>query len=160
MSISQETDPPSRRQFCALACQAASLVAAGTLIQACGGNPSSPSGGTAQPLATVTANVSGRVVTVTIPSSGSLSASGTAALANTSIGSFLIARTGDSSFTVLTATCTHEACTVSGFESSQYVCPCHGSRFTTSGAVAMGPASRSLTSFASTFANGTLAFTA
>jgi cytochrome b6-f complex iron-sulfur subunit len=89
-----------------------------------------------------------------------LASVGTAALVNSSIGSFLVARTGDAAFTVLTAMCTHEACTVSGFESSQYVCPCHGSKFTTSGAVVQGPANRALSSFASTFANGTLTFTA
>jgi Rieske Fe-S protein len=160
MSISDETAPRSRREFCALACQAASLVAAGTFIQACGGNPNSPGGGSAPQLSSVTATVSGRVVSITIPASGALGSAGTAALASTSIGSFLIARTSDTAFTVLTATCTHEACTVSGFESSQFVCPCHGSRFSTGGAVVMGPASRALTSFASSFANSTLTFTA
>lgn len=159
MSISQEIDSPSRRQFCALACQAASLVAAGTLIQACGGSPTSP-GGSAPQLSTVDGAVSGRVVSVAIPASGALSSVGTAALVSSSIGSFLVARTGDASFSVLTAICTHQACTVSGFESSQYVCPCHGSRYTTAGAVVNGPAPTALRAFASEFSNGTLTFTA
>jgi nitrite reductase/ring-hydroxylating ferredoxin subunit len=141
-----------------MACQAAGLIAAGTLINACGGSPTSP--GNAPQLSTLNGSVSGRVVSVTIPSSGTLASVGTAALVNTSIGAFLVSRTSESAFTVLTAMCTHEACTVSGFESSQYVCPCHGSTFTTAGAVVKGPAPRALSSFASTFTNGTLTFTA
>jgi len=158
MSISEESSFPTRRAFCSMACQAAGLIAAGTLIEACGGNPNSP--GNVPQLSTVNASVSGRVVSVTIPSSGALASVGTAALVNSSIGEFLVARTGDSAFTVLTATCTHESRTVTGFEGSQYVCAFHGSRFTTSGTVVNGPANSNLRSFASTFANGTLTFTA
>ena len=51
-------------------------------------------------------------------------------------------------FVALTAVCTHEACTVSGFQSSRYVCPCHGSQYSTTGAVLQGPATRSLQQFA------------
>ena len=141
-----------------MACQAAGLVAAGTLIDACGGSPTSP--GNAPQLSTLNGAVSGRVVSVAVPSSGALASVGTAALINSSLGAFLVARSGDVAFTVLTATCTHDTCTVSGFDASQYVCPCHGSKFTTSGAVVNGPAPTALRSFASTFASGTLTFTA
>jgi cytochrome b6-f complex iron-sulfur subunit len=157
MSISKELDLPNRRQFCTLACQAASLAAAGTLIGACS-SPNSP--GNAPPLSTLNGSVSGRVVSVTIPSSGTLASAGSAALIISSLGDFLVSRASDTAFTVLTATCTHADCTVAGFEGSQYVCPCHGSTFTTSGAVVNGPAPRALQMFASTFANGVLTFSA
>ena len=46
---SEQASEPSRRQFCAHACQAASLVAVSALVSACGGgddgNPTNPSGG-------------------------------------------------------------------------------------------------------------------
>ena len=157
MSISEDLDQPTRRRFCALACQAASVVAAGTLISACSG-PTSP--GNAPQLSSLNGSVTGRVVSVTIPTTGTLASAGTAAFINTSLGGFLAARTSDTAFTVLTSNCTHADCTVSGFESSHYVCPCHGSTFTTAGAVVNGPAPAPLRSFPSTFANGTLTFTA
>jgi Rieske Fe-S protein len=95
----------SRREFCANACNAATVVVAGTWLSACGGSPTSPS--------------------------------------------------GDS----VSTTCTHEGCTVTGFDNPQFVCPCHGSRYTTSGSVANGPASQPLRQFASQVAAGVLSFT-
>jgi hypothetical protein len=53
-------------------------------------------------------------------------------------------------------TCTHESCTITGFADSSYVCPCHGSRFDTSGRVLNGPASRALRQYQTQFANGVL----
>jgi len=67
-----------------------------------------------------------------------------------------VARTAQDTFTALTATCTHEACTITGFDSSAYVCPCHGSRFNTSGRVLTGPASSSLRTFTTQFSNNVL----
>jgi Rieske Fe-S protein len=108
----------------------------------------------------VAGTVSGRTVSVNVDGASPLASAGGAAIVQTSIGSFLISRTGASGFTVLTATCTHEGCAITGFSNSQFVCPCHGSRFTTSGTVANGPATRSLQQFASQFANNVLTFTA
>ena len=42
---------------------------------------------------------------------------GGAALVRTSVRDFLVARTAQDAFTALTATCTHEACTITGFQS-------------------------------------------
>jgi cytochrome b6-f complex iron-sulfur subunit len=96
---------------------------------------------------------------VTVDGGSSLAAVGAGALVQTSLGSFLVARTAAESFTVLTATCTHEACTVTGFSSGRFVCPCHGSQFTTGGAVVNGPASAPLRTFPATFSGGVLTFT-
>jgi len=43
---------------------------------------------------------------------------------------------------------------------ASYVCPCHGSRFDTSGRVLNGPVSRSLRQYQTQFANGVLTITA
>jgi cytochrome b6-f complex iron-sulfur subunit len=149
----------TRREFCAHACQAASLLALG-VFAGCGGggSPTSPSSGSAPQLSSVSGSVSGRVVTVNIDSASPLATVGGAATTQTSLGTFLIARTGQDSFTALTAICTHEQCTVSGFASSRFVCPCHGSQYSTSGAVVQGPATRSLTSYSTQFANNVLTF--
>jgi len=44
-------------------------------------------------------------------------------------------------FKAFSATCTHQACTVSGVENGVITCPCHGSQFDmATGAVRQGPA--------------------
>src|SRR5215510_10279872 len=80
----EEVPGPSRRQFCAHACQAASLVAVSALLPACGGggdsNPTNPSGGggTTTALPVINGTVAGRAVSVS--TSGSLANPGSAAL--------------------------------------------------------------------------------
>jgi Rieske Fe-S protein len=59
----------------------------------------------------------------TVGSSSPLAPVGSAALVNTSAGSFLVARIAQDSFTALTATCTHFGCTISGYESPTFVSP-------------------------------------
>jgi len=162
-SSSDPAAVPSRRQFCAHACQAASLVAVGALLPACGGgNPSSPSSVTSNDplLANLNGTVSGRTVTVAVAPGGPLAAAGNAALVSSGLGSFLVSRTSQTTFTVLTAVCTHEGCTVDRFNGQLFVCPCHNSKYTTAGAVANGPANRALQQFASTFTADVLSFTA
>jgi Rieske Fe-S protein len=84
---------------------------------------------------------------------------GSAALVNASGFGFLVAHTAQDSFVALTSTCTHQNCTITGYQSGTYECPCHGSRFTTSGAVVSGPAPRALQQFSTSFANGQLTVT-
>jgi cytochrome b6-f complex iron-sulfur subunit len=152
----------SRREFCAHACAAASLLAIGAIAQSCGGggNPAAPTGGGSVPqLQTVNAAIANGVATLTVDAASPLNSVGSAALVRTSAGDLLVARTAQDAFTALTATCTHEACTITGFQSSAFVCPCHGSRFNTSGAVLNGPATRALRTFATQFAGTTLSIT-
>jgi cytochrome b6-f complex iron-sulfur subunit len=70
-----------------------------------------------------------------------------------------VAHTGQDSFTALTAICTHEQCTVTGFDNQRYVCPCHGSQYDTSGWVVNGPAPTALRVFPTQFSNSVLTFT-
>ena len=48
-------------------------------------------------------------------------------------------------FYALSATCTHLGCTVR-WDSDHFACPCHGSRYDSTGQVRQGPASRPLAS--------------
>lgn len=146
----------SRRTFCLHACQAASCLALGSLAQACGGGGGGSGPSNVPQLSLVNGNVSGSTVVVQIDSSSPLAAVGGAAMVRSSGGTFLAARTGQDSFTALTTICTHQTCTITGFDSTNYVCPCHGSRFTTTGRVVNGPASAPLRSFATVFANNVL----
>ena len=71
-------------------------------------------------------------------------------------GLFLISRTSDSTFTAVAGDCTHEGCTITGATGTEYVCPCHGSRYNRTGQVLAGPARSSLRQYATTFANDVL----
>jgi len=150
-------DGTTRREFCAHACQLASLLAAGALAGCGGGN--NPVGPSVPQLPSVPANNSGRTINVVVDAASPLSPVGGVAVIQTPVGAFLASHTTPDAFTVLTATCTHEGCTVTGFQNNTYVCPCHGSMYTTSGSVLTGPATRNLQQFASTFAGGVLTFT-
>jgi len=57
-----------------------------------------------------------------------------------------VVRDGSGLYAV-SATCTHQKCTL-GLAGGGFVCPCHGARFTISGSVTVGPATRGLAHFA------------
>ena len=62
-----------------------------------------------------------------------------------------VIRTGDATATALSATCTHQSCTVeiqSG--NPPLFCPCHGSEYSISGVAVHGPARTSLRVYAAT----------
>jgi cytochrome b6-f complex iron-sulfur subunit len=145
----------SRRNFCVHACQAASCLAVGSLVQACGGGGGSSPSNVPQ-LSVINGNVSGSTVVVQIDSSSPLAPVGGAAMVRSSGGLFLVARTGQETFSALTSTCTHQACTITGFDSTNFVCPCHGSRFSPSGRVLNGPANAPLRTFSTQFSNNVL----
>ena len=143
----------TRRTFCIQACQAASCLALGSLAAACGGG-SSPSN--VPQLTVVSGSVSGTSIQVQIDASSPLATVGGAAMVRSSTGAFLVSRTAQESFTALTTICTHETCTITGFDNTNYVCPCHGSKFSTTGRVVNGPANAPLRSFATAFSNNVL----
>jgi cytochrome b6-f complex iron-sulfur subunit len=150
----------TRREFCAQACQLASAAAVGTLLQACGGGGGSITG-SALPsnvpaLSTLSATSTSGGVTLNIDAGSALAQVGSAAIVQSPGGLILVAHTAADTFTAVTATCTHENCTITGFTGQDFVCPCHGSRFSTSGVVQNGPATRSLRSFATRFAGNVL----
>ena len=66
----------------------------------------------------------------------------------------LTAAGGKAAFTAVEAVCTHEGCTVSNADGDQYVCPCHGSRYSRSGQVLRGPAVASLRRYTTSFTDG------
>ena len=148
----------SRRTF---VMQASSLAifggTLGAIVQGCGG-VTSPSDVPA--LQTVNGTRVAGGVTIAIDASSPLSAVGSAALVRTSIGDFLVGHTGQDSFIALTAVCTHETCTITGFGNQNYVCPCHGSTFDLNGRVLGGPAPAALRQYSTQFSGGTLTITA
>jgi cytochrome b6-f complex iron-sulfur subunit len=107
-------------------------------------------------LPVINSTITGSTMTLTVDANSPLNTVGNAALVQASGRQFLVARTAQGTFIALTAICTHEACTVSGYQNQTYVCPCHGSRYSTAGQVLSGPAPRNLTQYATAFANSVL----
>jgi nitrite reductase/ring-hydroxylating ferredoxin subunit len=133
-----------------------SLAALGSALTACGtGGPT----GASAALTVLTGASANGAVTLAVDASSPLAATGSAALLSSPNGVFLVSRTGADTFSALSSTCTHQTCTITGFDSETYVCPCHGSRFDTSGRVLSGPANRPLRSFPTRFADGLLTIT-
>jgi cytochrome b6-f complex iron-sulfur subunit len=151
-------DGRTRRSFCS---QAATLAifggALGAILEGCG-SPTSPSDVPSLPTANGT-RVSGGI-TLTIDPSSPLSAVGSAALVQTSIGDFLVAHASQNVFVALGAICTHQTCTITGFGNQNYVCPCHGSTFDINGRVLSGPAPAPLHQYPALLTNGVLTIAA
>src|SRR5437588_7748057 len=80
-----------RREFCVSAWHLVSLVAAGSLMNGCGGSSTSPSSAPALP--TINATVSSGAIGLTIDSVSPLNSVGGAALVQTSAANVLVSRT-------------------------------------------------------------------
>jgi Rieske Fe-S protein len=100
--------------------------------------------------------LSGSTVTVQVDAASPIAAVGGAAQVRSSAGLFLVTRTSADTFIALTALCTHAACDVIGISGQSFVCPCHGSRFSSTGAVLNGPATRALRQFSTRFSDNLL----
>jgi nitrite reductase/ring-hydroxylating ferredoxin subunit len=143
----------SRREFCT---HALTFVTVGSLLESCGGSPTSPSSSAASlPLINGAIGI-GSTISVNIDAGSPLATVGNAALLQTSSGSLLVARVAQDSFNAMTAICTHEVCTITRFQSGVFQCPCHGSEFNTNGAVTRGPAPSALRRYTTQFANSVL----
>jgi cytochrome b6-f complex iron-sulfur subunit len=149
--------PVTRRLFCTQASCAASLALLPSVFAACN-SPTAPSLED-HPIPSVDAAIVNGTLVVNIDTTSPLATAGHAALIENGLGKFLVARTGAETFLAVTAVCTHFGCTITRHDSQVYECPCHGSRFTTAGAVVRGPASRPLRSFPTQFANDVLTIT-
>jgi Rieske Fe-S protein len=114
--------------------------------------PNDPQGST---LPTTAGTVNGNKVMVDISSTSPLVQNGFA-LVQYSGGSLLVAHTSDGKYHAMTPICTHQGCMINQYNSGskEFVCQCHGSRFSTTGAVTNGPASSPLQQYV-TSVNGT-----
>jgi cytochrome b6-f complex iron-sulfur subunit len=75
-------------------------------------------------------------------------------------GGIIVARTLAGSFIAVSAACTHEGTTVQ-FQSasSSFYCPNHGARFSSTGSVTNGPATKALTQYKTTLTGTSLKVT-
>ena len=149
--MSDTTTPISRRQFCG-ACMASCATLA-TMLPAAAARPPGPAAGRPRIYSVIRAQFANARVQVNTAGTP-LANVGGAARVESNAGLFLVSRTSDTTFTVIDGVCTHEGCTISGATATQYVCPCHGSRYNLTGQVQQGPAKANLRQYANTFADG------
>jgi cytochrome b6-f complex iron-sulfur subunit len=104
--------------------------------------PTQPQGSS---LPVISGIVNGNKVTVDISSGSPLVQNGFATL-QYSGGSLLLAHTSDGAYHAMTTICTHQGCVINQYNSGskEFICQCHGSRFSSTGAVTNGPASTAL----------------
>ena len=153
------TDRPTRRMFCVQAGQVVSLATLSAIVVGCSSDsPTAPSQ-TVAALPVTSGSVAGNIVTVTVDASSPLVTVGTTALVTTTQGPLLVTRSDQDTFVAVTATCTHQQCTVDGILDGLLVCPCHASGFTTDGLVVSGPAPAPLQGFPTQFVGMTLTIT-
>src|SRR5262245_12116774 len=143
----------SRRRFCAEACRGA--VACAVFANAWPAQAAIRARGEPTRLPIVKGEAMGSTVRVTVASTP-LATPGAIVRVVSNAGAFLVTRTDESSFIVLSSTCSHEACLITEADDKIYVCPCHGSRFDTSGNVITGPAELPLYRFDANVADDVL----
>src|SRR4051794_31850359 len=114
----------NRREFLAKSAVAAAALA---LVEACGDGQIGPTG--------VTAGTNGPV-TIKVADFPGLATTGS--LVQVPNQTIAVIRTGTSSFAAFSTVCAHESCETS-VRNNRFECPCHGSVFTNTGAVVVGP---------------------
>lgn len=113
-------------------------LAAGAVVTlaACGGGKSSDT----PPSATGTATNAIPLAELPVKGTASIAVNGK---------NYLLYRPDDKTVLAYTAVCTHQGCTVGTGDSSNFICPCHGSEYSKlDGSVTQGPAPKALTRYA------------
>lgn len=140
---------PTRR----VALQTIAAGAAGCLLSAC-----SEEGGDKVP--TGTASMCGNNLCVSLAENPELAEVGGVLRFTQATGQTLfVMRVSETELRAVSAICTHQSCVVEWDTSEKFVCPCHGSQFSATGAVLRGPALSPLRTFTTSLAGDTLTVT-
>jgi cytochrome b6-f complex iron-sulfur subunit len=129
-----------------------------SFIEGCSSSPTQPQNSGGSSLSTISGNDQNGVVTINVGSSSPLADAGGVALVNYVSSYLLVDRSSTDTFNAMSAICTHQGCLINSYDSNnkQFVCTCHGSRYSLTGQVQQGPASLPLPSYSTSFANSTL----
>jgi cytochrome b6-f complex iron-sulfur subunit len=104
--------------------------------------------------ATATSCGTGHCVDLGDVANHELTTVGGAMLIDSSNDTIMVVRVSDTQLVALSAICTHAGCSMDYVATQQLLdCACHGSQFSTAGAVLRGPANRSLRVYTATLAS-------
>ncbi len=150
----------TRRDFFVKSASAVAIVSTSGIISSIITSCTSPTGpnGNYTTLETIQKSVVNNQISIDIPSSP-IANKNTRALVKFNNGNaILVEHKSDDTYKALSGICTHQSCVVSGYDggSSEFVCPCHGSRFNLNGGVVQGPANSSLRVYTTSVENNTL----
>ena len=165
MSVPSERPVVDRRAFVGTT---AAYFIASALAAACGGESTAPEatttpggttpGGGTPPGGQAGVTISGSAVSVNVAQANIANAGQFVIL---QAADAIVINIGTGGFVALSKTCTHSGCGLSGFNNGTgfLECNCHGSRFRTTGQVAVGPANAPLRSYPVTVDGGVVRFT-
>jgi cytochrome b6-f complex iron-sulfur subunit len=110
--------------------------------------------GSSLPTATTASCGAGQCIDLTDANNKDLAAAGGAMLVDMASDTIMVIRVSDTQVVAVSAICTHAGCSMDYLaDQDQIDCPCHGSRFSTTGQVLRGPAIRALRVYNVTLAN-------
>lgn len=118
----------------------------GCVLAACGGGdgtPGSGPGGVTEPPPSGSTTFTSGVVTLQLSQIPGLTAANghlVLALADGSRRADLVIINVSGTYKAFSSICTHEGCSVNGFNGQRMICPCHGSEYNLAGQVVAGPA--------------------
>ena len=154
LSISSACGECSRRELL----QSLGIAAAGALVVAAG---CQQQGGSALPAATVSSCSNGQCIDLADATNSDLTAAGGAMLIDTAGDTIMVIRVSDTQVIALSAICTHAGCSMDYLPAQHLLdCQCHGSQFSTDGAVTRGPARRALRVYSATITNNMITINA
>lgn len=150
----------TRREFFVKTVQGAAVITLSssliTFLESCNNQSTNPT--ESGNLTTIQGTLTNGNIILNISSSSPLSKVGSAVIVNYNSGRVLVDHPSQDVFNALTTICTHQGCSISDFDSAnnQFVCTCHGSRFSVDGKVAKGPASSALRKYPTEYTNNQL----
>ena len=152
----------NRREFFGRTIKGAALIAIpgilSSVLESCSKNLNPVNPANVSNLQTINASSQNGIINLNINSSSPLSKAGSAALLQFQNGVLLVDHPSANHFNTLSSICTHQGCTITEYDpsSQNFVCPCHGSVYNSSGQVVSGPAGSPLPSYQSQYADGVL----
>lgn len=145
---------PSRRDFLRTTCCSAALAALGLTLTSCDSSamegdpgPDLGNGGSSGETGIV---VSGNTITLDLTGSQASAVAAAGGFLFIQSAQALVVNLDGQTIRAFTSVCTHQQCDINRFQSDEFVCPCHGSRFDTRGQVVQGPANAPLRQFSVT----------
>ncbi len=138
----------TRRDFLRKTCPAAALLALG-LATGCDSGSSGMDDPDPDPVdqPSTGIQVSGNTITLDLTGSQASRVASAGGFLLISAASTAIVNLDGTTIRAFSSICNHQNCDVSSFNGEVIICPCHGSRFSTTGSVVQGPATRALQAF-------------